>query len=92
MIELFPNVPGYIRDLAKNWVDLALQQPNPFEGVKMVSNFANSCQTEEEKEFVDFYHLNLVHKMKYLIFLQIILLNLILSFYHYLQYFFFHLI
>lgn len=55
MIELFPNVPGYIRDLAKNWVDLALQQPNPFEGVKMVSNFANSCQTEEEKKFVDFY-------------------------------------
>ena len=55
MIELFPNVPQHIRDLAKEWVDLALRQSNPFEGVKMVSNFANSCSTEEEKEFVDFY-------------------------------------
>lgn len=55
MIELFPNVPQHIRDLTKEWVDLALRQSNPFEGVKMVSNFANSCSTEEEKEFVDFY-------------------------------------
>ena len=55
MVELFPNVPEHIRELAKNWVDLALKQPNPFEGVKMVSNFAHSCKTEEEKEFVDFY-------------------------------------
>ena len=55
MIELFPNVPGYVREQAKFWVDFALKQKNPFEGAKMVSNFANSCQTEEDKEFVNFY-------------------------------------
>ena len=55
MIELFPNTPQYIRDLAKYWVDLALKQKNIFEGVKMVSDFANTCINEEDKEFVDFY-------------------------------------
>ena len=55
MIELFTNVPDYVKELAKYWVDLALQQKNLFEGVKMVSEFANSCLTEEDREFVDFY-------------------------------------
>ena len=43
MVELFPNTPQYIRDLAKYWVDLGLKQKNLFEGVKMVSDFTNYC-------------------------------------------------
>lgn len=55
MVELFANVPEYIRELAKYWVDLALKQRNPMDSIKMVLEFANSCPTEEEKDFVDFY-------------------------------------
>ena len=55
MVEIFYNIPPHIKELAKNWVDLALRQTNPFEAVKMISNFANSCSTEEERDFVDFY-------------------------------------
>ena len=55
MVEIFYDIPPHIKELAKNWVDLALRQTNPFEAVKMISNFANSCSTEEERDFVDFY-------------------------------------
>ena len=55
MVEIFYDIPPHIKELAKNWVDLALQQTNPFDAVKMISNFADSCSTEEERDFVDFY-------------------------------------
>lgn len=55
MVEIFYDIPPHIKELAKNWVDLALRQTNPFDAVKMISNFADSCSTEEERDFVDFY-------------------------------------
>lgn len=55
MIELFPNVSIHIRDLAKYWIDLALRQTNPMESAKIMLEFINSCNTQEEKDFIDFY-------------------------------------
>ena len=55
MVELFADIPNRIREQAKFWVDLALQQNNPADTIKMVADYANSCINEEEREFVDFY-------------------------------------
>lgn len=55
MIELFSEIPQQIKDAAKFWVDMALQQKNPIDGVKMISEFIKTCSNEEEREFIDFY-------------------------------------
>ena len=55
MIELFPNVPTQIKILNEKWVDLALEQENGLTGAKMIHDFVNSLNNEEEKDFVDFY-------------------------------------
>ena len=55
MVEIFADIPEHIKELAKNWVDLALRQKSPIDAIKMITEFANSCNTEEEKEFIDFY-------------------------------------
>ena len=55
MIELFPNVPTQIKILTEKWIDLALEQENGLAGAKMIHDFVNSLNNEEEKDFVDFY-------------------------------------
>lgn len=55
MIEIYADIPQKTRDQAKFWVDMALRQKDLFEGIRMVSEYARSCESEEEKEFVDFY-------------------------------------
>ena len=55
MKELYANVSDSIKTLTHYWVELALQQKNPMDGAKMISNLVDACSTEEEKEFVDFY-------------------------------------
>lgn len=64
MIEIFPNVSEQTRQFAKYWVDLALKQPKPIDGLKMVSDFSDSCFTEEEKNFVDFYFYMRMEQLK----------------------------
>lgn len=55
MKELYANVSDSIKTLTHYWVELALRQNNPMDGARMISNLVDSCSTEEEKEFVDFY-------------------------------------
>ena len=55
MIELFQNIPEDIKFQTKFWVDRALSTPNILEGAKMVLDYRNSCITEAQKAFVDFY-------------------------------------
>lgn len=55
MIELFANIPEYVKNQTKFWVDLALQQKDLISGAKMVADYAKTCQNEEERDFVDFY-------------------------------------
>lgn len=55
MTELFENVSKQTKERAKFWVDIALLNPNPQECAMEIIKFRNSLQTEEEKNFVDFY-------------------------------------
>ena len=55
MVELFANIPQYVKDQTKFWVDLALHQTDLISGVKMVADYAKTCQNEEERDFIDFY-------------------------------------
>ena len=55
MEELFVNIPDYIKILSEFWVNLSLRQDDPVSGLQMLYDFAQSCPTEEERAYVDFY-------------------------------------
>lgn len=54
MEELYSNVPQRTRNHIKFWIDMACLCKNPEEGAKMLMNYRNTLETEEEKEFLDF--------------------------------------
>ena len=55
MAKLFTNVSKTVKDRAKFWVDIAMLNPNPQEAAKEIISFQKTLNTEEEKDFVDFY-------------------------------------
>lgn len=55
MEELFANIPDYIKILAEFWANLAFRQDDPISGLQMLCDFVQSCPTEEERAYVDFY-------------------------------------
>ena len=55
MIEIYANIPQTIREQAKFWADMALSQKNGFDAARMMNEYLNSCENEEEKDFVNFY-------------------------------------
>ena len=55
MVELFTNVSKTVKDRTKFWVDIAMLNPNPLEAAKEILSFQKTLDTEEEKNFVDFY-------------------------------------
>lgn len=55
MTELFENVSKQTKERAKFWVNIALLNPDPQARAMEIIKFRNSLQTEEEKDFVDFY-------------------------------------
>ena len=55
MIELFANVPQRTKNRLKFWLEILSQEKNPIIWSKKILEFRESLQTEEEKEFVDFY-------------------------------------
>ena len=55
MTELFENVSKQTKERAKFWVDIAILNPDPEARAREILSFRNSLQTEEEKDFVDFY-------------------------------------
>ena len=55
MVELFADIPEYVKVQSKFWVDLALSQNDPLAAIQMMESYRNSCLNEREKEFVDFY-------------------------------------
>lgn len=55
MIEIFNNIPKEVRDNAKFWFEVALSQTDAKDTIRMLSEYRNSCENEEEQEFVDFY-------------------------------------
>lgn len=55
MVELFADIPEYVKVQSKFWVDLALSQNDPLTAIQMIESYRSSCLNEKEKEFVDFY-------------------------------------
>lgn len=55
MIEIFDNIPDDVKRRAKMVFDLALHLHTPTAMASFLDGYANSCQNEEEHEFVNFY-------------------------------------
>ena len=55
MIELFANVPQQTKNRLRFWIEVLSKEKNPIIWSKKILEFRESLQTEEEKEFVDFY-------------------------------------
>ena len=55
MIELFKDIPVETKQLAAAAFDLAMAQKTILGKLQMLENYYQSCKTEEEKDFVNFY-------------------------------------
>ena len=55
MIELFANVPQQIKNRLRFWLEMLSKEKNPIIWSRKILDFRETLQTEEEKEFVDFY-------------------------------------
>ena len=55
MIELFTNVPQQTKNRLKFWLEMLSKEKNPIIWSRKILDFRETLQTEEEKEFVDFY-------------------------------------
>jgi len=55
MTELFTELPDNVKRQAEKFVDMTLQNDDPFDIVNILNEYTNSCQSEEEREFVQFY-------------------------------------
>ena len=55
MIEVFANVPQQTKNRLRFWIEMLSKEKNPIIWAKKILEFRESLQTEEEKEFVDFY-------------------------------------
>lgn len=55
MTELFTELPDNVKRQAEKFVDITLQNDDPFDIVNILNEYTESCQSEEEREFVQFY-------------------------------------
>lgn len=55
MIELFANVPQQTKNRLRFWLEMLSKEKNPIIWSRKMLEFRETLQTEEEKEFVDFY-------------------------------------
>lgn len=55
MIELFTKIPNELKIQIQNFIDDTLKQFGWIGGIKIIAEFANSCSSEEEQDFIDFY-------------------------------------
>lgn len=55
MTEIFENIPDSVKETAQQVFDLALLLKTPQAIANFLSEYTNSCQNEEEQEFVRFY-------------------------------------
>ena len=55
MIELFANVPQQTKNRLRFWLEMLSKEKNPLIWSNKILEFRETLQTEEEKEFVDFY-------------------------------------
>ena len=55
MIELFADLQDKVKKQIEWFVDATLLNSDPFEVVNILNEYTENCQTQEEKDFVQFY-------------------------------------
>ena len=55
MIELFADLPEEVKEKTKLIIDFVINNFTPQQGIEFLSNYLNSCNDEQEKQFIDFY-------------------------------------
>ena len=55
MIELFAEIPREKREQHQFFIDLTLATNDLPKAAELLSNYANNCPTEIEKDFIRFY-------------------------------------
>lgn len=55
MIELFAGLPSNLKIQIQKFIDGILNKYDLIEAVKIIADFSNSCSSEEEQDFIDFY-------------------------------------
>lgn len=55
MIELFSDISPRLKENAEFIFDMALRQKNLYETAKILQNFTQLIEDDNEREFVEFY-------------------------------------
>lgn len=55
MTELFTNISDEFKRRVEFIVNIAFKQENILKAIQMINDFSATCQSEEEKDFIDFY-------------------------------------
>ena len=55
MVEIFTDIPETVKQQTELVVDLAFSKKNIVDIVRALNEYTDSCENEEEKEFVKFY-------------------------------------
>lgn len=55
MNEIFAEIPEEVKNRAKFIFDMAIRQTNVMKAVQVLQNYTETCEDEEEREFVEFY-------------------------------------
>ena len=54
-IEIFKEIPDEVKNNTKFWFEIALTQQDPRDTIKMLKEYRDSCENEDERDYVDFY-------------------------------------
>ena len=55
MVEIYAQIPQEFKDMTELFMDLVLTIHDMKTQAELLNEFTNSCKTEEEREFVNFY-------------------------------------
>lgn len=64
MEELFPSIPDEIRAKTQFWLDMVFAQKDILTGLKMFTEYLESCEDEEEKAYIDFCFQSRLEQLK----------------------------
>ena len=64
MEELFSSIPEEVRAQTQFWLDMIFAQKDILTGLKMFTNYLESCENEEEKAYVDFCFQSRLEQLK----------------------------
>lgn len=64
MEELFSSIPEEVRAQTQFWLDMIFAQKDILTGLKMFTNYLESCEDEEEKAYIDFCFQSRLEQLK----------------------------